>query len=469
MNDPEKKKEKMKMSKKENMANPDKLGAKNLFLWSANGGSAAVQVVLLGNLSMYLTNALGMNVALVGTLLMASKAFDGITDLIAGYVVDKTNTKLGRGRPYDLCIIGLWLTTWMLFAVPEGFTTTVKCVYVFICYTLCQSIFKTFMTAGATPYMVRAFNNEQKYVKLNSWGGMISTVCVMVFNVVFPTFYAKVLYDPAGWRSLVGFIAIPLCIIGILRFFFIPEKYEVDAKNEHTTLKDVINLLKDNRQIYPIAILQFVVGIAGSLSVTGYYFQYIVGNIEISGVMSIFTIFAMLTLIVYPALLKKITTKQLIQYALLLSVVSGLLSFAANDNLILLAVAGVILGVVQLPASYMFGLLIIDCADFNEWEGRARMEGTLASITGFANKIGTAFSTFFAGLLLGAAGFVSGADTQSDSAILMIRVCYALVPMAFYLLAAFALKYFKIDKMKPQINADLAERRKKISENGGEN
>lgn len=77
MNDPEKKKEKMKMSKKENMANPDKLGAKNLFLWSANGGSAAVQVVLLGNLSMYLTNALGMNVALVGTLLMASKAFDG--------------------------------------------------------------------------------------------------------------------------------------------------------------------------------------------------------------------------------------------------------------------------------------------------------------------------------------------------------------------------------------------------------
>lgn len=454
------------MSKKERkQKNPDALGAKNLLLWSANGGSAAIQVILLGYLTMYLTNALGMDIMLVSSLLFATKICDGITDLLAGYVVDKTNTKLGRGRPYDLCIIGLWLTTWLLFIVPAGWSTTVKCVYIFICYTLCQSIFKTFMTAGATPYMVRAFNNEQKYVKLNSWGGLISTVCVMVFNVVFPTFYAKVLYDPKGWGGLIGFISIPLCIIGILRFFFIPEKYEVDAKNEHTTLKDVVTLLKSNKQIYPVAILQFVVGVGGTVysGVAGYYFQYIVGNVGISGVMSMFTVIAMITLAFYPAILKKLTAKQLIQYSLLLSLVSGLMAFFAKDNLVLLAVSGIILGMVQLPVSYMFGLLVIDCADYNEWEGRARMEGTLASVTGFAYKIGTSFSTFFVGVLLGAAGFVSGATSQPESANMMIRVSYALVPMAFYLLAALSLKFFKIDKMKTQINADLEVRRREAS------
>lgn len=277
-------------------------------------------------------------------------------------------------------------------------------------------------------------------------------------------FYAKVVDDPSGWSSLVLCIAIPMCIIGILRFFFIPEKYVVeDTKNEQKTLKDVGVLLKTNKSIYPVAILQMAVGLAGNLSVAGYYFLYIVKNLEISGVMSLFSVIAMLTLIFYPLVLKKITTKQLIQFSLLLSVGSGIIGFLAFDNLVMLALAGIVLGMVQLPVSYMGGLLTIDCADYNEWEGRARMEGTLASIVGFANKIGTAFGTFLTGVLLTMSGFDGTQATQPDSAILMIRACYSLVPMAFFLIAAFVLKFYKLDKMKPQINADLAERRKKLT------
>lgn len=451
------------MTRKEKQVNPNKVGFSTMLLWCGNGASAAVQVVLLGYLTIYCTNALGLSAGLVGTLLMVSKIFDGVTDLCAGYIVDKTNTRIGRGRPYDLCIIGLWITTWLIFSVPTSMATAAKCAWIFICYALCQSIFKTFMTAAGTPYMVRAFNNEQKYVKLSSWGGLLTTVVIMVFNVVFPMFYAKVISDPSGWSSLVAYIAIPACIIGSLRFFFIPEKYVVDdVENEHTTLKDILILLKTNKQIYPIAILQLVLGIAGNLSVAGYYFLYIVGNLEISGVMSMFTVIAMLTLLFYPILLKKISTKQLIQYSLLLSVGSGLVGFFAYNNLVMLAIAGIILGMVTLPASYMFGLLTIDCADYNEWQGRPRMEGTLSSVTGFANKIGAAFGTFLTGILLTMSGFDGTLTTQPDSAILMIRACYSLVPMAFFLLAAFALKFYHLDKQKTQINADLEERRKKL-------
>ena len=81
------------------------------------------------------------------------------------------------------------------------------------------------MNAAGTPYMVRAFNNEQAYIKLNSIGGLITTFGVIIFNVIFPMFYAKIIFDASGWGKLVGTIAIPLCIIGLLRFFFIPEKY----------------------------------------------------------------------------------------------------------------------------------------------------------------------------------------------------------------------------------------------------
>ena len=106
------------MGNRQKTKNPDKIGIIPMLLWSENGASSAINVVLLTFLTLYCTNALGMSAALVGTLLMVSKIFDGITDICAGYIVDKTNTKLGRGRPYDLCILGLWFTTYLLFSVP---------------------------------------------------------------------------------------------------------------------------------------------------------------------------------------------------------------------------------------------------------------------------------------------------------------------------------------------------------------
>lgn len=62
-------------------------------------------------------------------------------------------------------------------------------------------------------------------------------------------------------------------------------------------------------------------------------------------------------------------------------------------------------GVASLPISYMANLMIIDCATYNEYNGLQRMEGTLNSITGFANKIGSALAVFLVGVLLSAAGY----------------------------------------------------------------
>lgn len=453
------------MGKQGKKQNPNKVGVGTMLIWCGNGASAAINVVLLSFLTLYCTNALGINAALVGTILMVSKIFDGITDLCAGYIVDKTNTRIGRGRPYDLCIIGLWLTTWMMFSVPERFSTTAKCVWIFVAYALCQSVFRTFMNAAGVPYMVRAFNNEQKYVKINSLGGMLTTLAVIIFNVIFPMFYSKVIAEPAGWSHLILCLAIPLCLIGILRFFFIPEKYEVDdVHSQHTTLKDLVMLFKTNKYIYPVAILQFIVGIAANLSVTAYYFLYIVKDVAISGVLSIFSMLAMVTMVFYPMLLKRITTKQLIQYSLLFSVIGGAINFFAGANLGMLAIGGLFVGISSLPCSYMVNLLAIDCADYNEWQKRPRMEGTMCSVTGFANKLGAALGTFLIGVLLEAAGFNGAEAAQPDSAISMIRFCYAIVPVIFYVLGAISLKFYKLDKMKEQINADLEERRKERAE-----
>ena len=50
----------------------------------------------------YLTNIVGLNAGIVGTLIAVSKLFDGVTDIFFGAMIDKTRSRLGKARPWML-------------------------------------------------------------------------------------------------------------------------------------------------------------------------------------------------------------------------------------------------------------------------------------------------------------------------------------------------------------------------------
>ena len=168
-----------------------KLGLGKLLAWSFRGGSTGVAIMVIGYLTVFCTDTLGINAKIVGMILLASKLLDGITDLAAGFIVDKTNTKIGRGRPYELCVIGLWAATLGLFLCPPSLTLTMKIVWIFIMYALANSIFLTFLNANGTVYMVRAFSNPKDYVSLSTYGGLVPMVVVVIFNIIFPVLMGK--------------------------------------------------------------------------------------------------------------------------------------------------------------------------------------------------------------------------------------------------------------------------------------
>ena len=83
----------------------------------------------------YLTDTVGLNPGIVGTLIAVSKLFDGITDIFFGSMIDKTHSKLGKARPWMLFgQVGVSLCLFLLFAIPAG-STTMQYIYFFIVYT----------------------------------------------------------------------------------------------------------------------------------------------------------------------------------------------------------------------------------------------------------------------------------------------------------------------------------------------
>lgn len=58
-------------------------------------------------LLLYLSDTMGMNTGIIGTLMLVSKVLDGVTDVFFGRMIDKTKSKLGKARPW-MAICSNW-------------------------------------------------------------------------------------------------------------------------------------------------------------------------------------------------------------------------------------------------------------------------------------------------------------------------------------------------------------------------
>ena len=53
-------------------------------------------------LMLYYTNSVGISAAATGTLMLITRLLDGVSDLVAGSIIDRTRTKWGKARPWIL-------------------------------------------------------------------------------------------------------------------------------------------------------------------------------------------------------------------------------------------------------------------------------------------------------------------------------------------------------------------------------
>lgn len=443
--------------KKVKAADENRIGFGKLMAWNSRSVSITINTLVIGYVVFFCTDMLKLSPITVGIIMMVSRITDAVTDLFAGFIVDGTHTKWGKGRPYEFCVIGVWACTLFLYCCPDNLTTVAKYIWVFVAYFFVQSVFNTLLGASDIVYMVRAFRNQQQYAMLNSMSGIIISIAGLLFNILFPLMMASMGTSAHGWAVMVGIWAVPCVLIGMMRFFFVKEVRNVDSqKQEKLKIRDVGILLKTNHHIYPVALVVFLTTFLANMGMSVYYYTYIIGNVSLMSVGAAATVAVLPVLFVFPKLVSKMKVKDLMILGAVIGMIGFLIQFIANKNFIVFIIGNMISGVGILPFSYLVSLLVIDCANFNEWKKRPRMEGTLNTVSGIAKKAGSAIGAGFSGVMLGLAGYDKTVAVMPDSAMMMIRVLQGLVPAVCYLLTILCLKIYKLDKLMPQINADNA-------------
>ena len=462
--------------------NPDKMPWGRFFAWKTRDVAlAGVTVIISAYLLLYSSNTLGLDPKIIGILLLVARLVDAVTDLMAGYIVDNTNTKWGKARPYEICIVLEWLCVILLFCTGPQWSTALKYVWVFLMYILVYSIFGTMLAANQTPYLIRAFNGNSKLVtKVASYGGLVSMAGSIAISMTFPRLYNAWIVvgngGAAAWRKLIIIYAIPLALLGIVRMFTVKEDPSVDAGQsaQKLNLKEAVTMLRTNPYAWSwggmIGLYNMIVGFgAGS-----YYFQYIVGDAGAFGIVSAFAIVLLPVMLIFPVLIRKLGMSKLFILTAVLSAVGYMTVFFSGGSLAMVYLGIIVTNLISLPCSYLQAPGILQIANYNEYKGMHRMDGTSAVVMNFLMKALNGIGTGLTGILLGAAGYIATTSNevvqQPESALFMIRCLYTLIPaLCLVGIVLCALHFNKLEKHMPAIEAELHARKEAAVEAAADN
>lgn len=438
-----------------------KLSKKTMLCWPTSTLSYAVGSVLMGYVTFYATDVMGISAVAAGMIFMISKIFDGVTDVIAGFLIDKTHTKFGKGRPYALALVGYWIAVVLLYSAP-AMGVTASMIYLFIMYSLINAVFLTLYLCSEPVYLANALDDSSQSVTISAISGFISMIFTMVASMILPQIVSTVGTDRQGWRLMSLVVAVPFALIGMIRFFGVKEKKKGNVSAaQNFSVKDLVMLLAKNKYILIFAVIILISNIGSNLvnSATTYYFIYIVGDIGLSSVMSLAMLAIVIVMIITPVLSKKFGFVNVMRATTLIGMFGYLIRLLAPTNLILLFVSTV-LAMLGFYTMFSFaGTFVIDCIDYGEWKNGVRSEGMIACAQSVMAKIGTSLGVGLIGVLMGISGYNGAAEVQSGSASMMILMLYTVIPAAFCLIQFIMLKLYDLDKLLPTITKELAERR----------
>ena len=160
----------------------------------------------------YLTNTVGLNSGIVGTLIAVSKLFDGVTDIFFGTMIDRTKSKMGKARPWMFYgFFGCAVTLFGVFAIPTSLGKTAQYAWFFIAYTLLNAVFYTANNIAYAALTSLVTKNSKERVQMGSFRFMFSFGTNLVIQSV--TVGAVEMFGggAAAWRT----IAFIYCIIGL--------------------------------------------------------------------------------------------------------------------------------------------------------------------------------------------------------------------------------------------------------------
>lgn len=423
---------------------------------------------------------MGLNLALVGFVLMIARLFDAFTDPIIGKWSDDFRSRWGRRRPFifvgSFLTAGAFILIWM---VPESWRGDT--VPLFTYYLLAMLLFYFCSTIQVVPYHTLGLEMTPDYHERTVIAGY-----KMVFSFLFTLFLPWVFYlaqtsatggsTMAGMRYWSYIIAAAIVLGGVLPAFFVKERYyKLACQQTKIPFWTGLKFTFQNRAFLILTAIILVIGIGGGL--VGAFGQYIVfyymfegdtreGAQLVAQASNLFSVVAILSTPAVAWLSARYGKIHMLSYLIILGMVASASSFFLYNKEMPYLIMLVYL--LQAPQAAGFWTLTTsmkaDICDDDEIRHGMRREGMFGSVGGWVMKTALSSTHFLSGLMLNATGLDPDlGGNQPEGTFMSMRVLFAVVPILFSLVALVLLWIYPLtSKRMREIRNELEARRQAV-------
>lgn len=468
-----------------------KLSLATCFFFGLGTNGTATMLGVTGILLLYfMTTMLGIDPALAGAIIFASKIYDLTLDPIMGHISDRTETRIGRRRPYLLlgAIISA-LSIYLLFAVPQFDDRNVTLLY----YVFALLVYATGYSIFTVPYLSMPAEMTEDYherTRIMSFRTLFGTVGLLIGTAVAPVLLSvgsgseagaaavapEILRPPGDaacvmgadggarpqgtaegyafmglWLGVIVFVSMLLCFFGTAKAPF------ANRNESYPSLWTQLKLVMENRPFVLLAttkILQLT-GVTAFALALPFLAQYVLqmSPAALGIFFGIYTLGSLMALPLWLAISRRVGKQRAYVYATMFFVASDLLLLAgAPDRLPLVYATGFLVGVAA-AGMILFGVSMLpDTMEYDYRRTGEKREGVYAGVWSTVEQSSAAIATLIAGIVLSAAGFIETTAgqvaCQPPSAITVIQMNAAIVPALLMALSLLVLRRYDLSKEK---------------------
>jgi Na+/melibiose symporter-like transporter len=445
---------------------------------------------LITFLAFFYTDVFGLEQSIASAVIFWVGMIAALTfNPLIGALADRTVSKWGKFRPWILwTAIPLGIASLLTFTTPS-FSDKGKLIYAITTYSILLFLY----AANNLPYSSLSGVITGDMGERNSMSSY-RFVAVMVAQFIVQVFmYPFIEYVGegdriAGFSKVNTFLAISGTILMLITFITTRERV-IPKPEQKSTLKEDVNDLVKNKPWLIMLLLTILVFITLAMKGGSYlfYFQSYVDQESLASFLAplgkvlttigltfespasmgfaMFNAGGILMMIVGISLSKKLADKygkrDIFRLFLFLSTIFILLFYFYTPTSI-----GMIF-ISQILHGFFYGItipilwaMIADVADYSEWKNNRRATAIIFSAMLIGLKIGLTIGSALIPKINKIYGYVPNADSQSDSAMLGIKMLVSIYPSITFILGCGILFFYEINKkMETQIEMDLLQRR----------
>ncbi|WP_251389955.1 MFS transporter [Mediterraneibacter agrestimuris] len=439
----------------------EKVGIGEKFAYSLGDFASNLIFALACSLITYFyTNTVGISAAAAGAILLFSQIFDGITDVLIGFLIDRTRSKYGKARPWLLWMaVPFGICCVLLVCVPRNASMLVKIIYAFITYNLVMTVC---YTAINVPYgALNTLMTRDQYQRsvINIWRMTMAMLATMVITSVTLPIINGLGGDQAAWIKTMTVYASLAVAMFLICFKCTRERVTEElGQQEKVPVKTALKAVMKNKYwLMLIGVwLLYAVNTTFSGTTTVYYAQYILGDETLMGPINIaLNLPCVIGIPLMAPLIKKFGKKVLAVAGCVITLIGCFMMLIQPDSLTMIVISTTVKGIGTVPFWAVLYAMMADTVEYGEWKTGVRTEGLLYSASTFGAKAGAGIGSAIVGAILSANLFDGMQAVQPDSAISAISGMYLFVPIAAAVLQILCLAFYKLDKEYPKIMEEL--------------